>query len=339
MDAEQGKSHPLQVDGKNVCRVNVTRPLGTTTSSVPSPRAPSEILGKIVGMADRPSMRQCALAGSHLLPHARRALFAEVTIVIGAGQERGNIGRMLECYTTRPYAQYARTLMILSRYRGRPGVMVQTSIADRPDLQKVITLLSTCQQTLDAATTHPPTSQITSLQTCDIIGCALDFMRIICAFPHLRTLETNPRHMVDTEQHQIDTFHASQPFIPRLHDLEVQGTSGSHLIPSLFPPGAEVCLRSLAINNVRDMDPWSPLVRRAGANLETLYVSRPGSTFASGRFSCLFTENTLTSRADSPDRSFPKHVSEVGLNFSTIPGHNDAGMGHPYVAVVTIHPS
>lgn len=162
-------------------------------------------------------MRQCSLAGSCLNPYAQRALFTEVRIIIGA-EGSSNLDKLLECYTTRPYAQYARYLAIECR-----GQHLYTStshfLGDHPDLWIIVTLLSTCQQAIDPATDTslpPPASRISFLNISGVAGSTPEFARIFRAFPKVTKVRCAPDYIWRGPQDELDLFLASAPCPPRL---------------------------------------------------------------------------------------------------------------------------
>ena len=243
-------------------------------ASQPSPRLPSELLGHIIDyLDDSPTMRRCCLAGSGLLPYARRALFTEVRLLVGPTKKSNNLERMLECYTSRPYAQYARHLIV--KYRGNRNFASHV-LSDYPDLQKLVTLLSTCQQTVDPSVTPAPpaVSNISSLYISGLSGSTRDFARVIRAFPHLTRLQCIIKELWTGSFDLLDLFLASAPPPPRLQHLQCGLSHFNGLdCDVLFPSGVDVCLRSLQINHNVSMELWNTILRRAGDSLEKITVT------------------------------------------------------------------
>lgn len=170
---------------------------------------------------DSDTMRQCSLAGSCLHPCAQRALFTEVRIIIGT-EGSSNLDKLLECYTTRPYARYARYLS--TEYRGQ-HMHASHYLGDHPDLQTIVTLLSTCQQVIDPANTSLPlpASRISFLNVFGVAGSILEFARILRAFPKVIKLRCDPDYIWREPQDELDLFLASAPSPPRLQHLQVLG--------------------------------------------------------------------------------------------------------------------
>ena len=253
--------------------------------SLPSPRLPNELFELIVDyIEDSDTMRQCCLAGSCLLPYAQRALFEEVRLLIGPSRSN-NVAKMLECYTTRPYAQYARHLVIKYcgyRYRGKHA------LSDYPELQKLVALLSTCQQSIESAMTPSPTpaSRISSLYISDFSGSTEDFARIIRPFPRLTTLKCQIKELSSGSSDSLNRFLASAPAPPPIQELRFNLSHFRGLASDvLFPPGTDVCLHSLTINHYVDMDLWNSILRRAADVLENISI-RGHNTELEYRRSC-----------------------------------------------------
>ena len=244
-----------------------------------SPRLPNELLELIVGhIEDSNTMRQCCLAGSCLLPSARRALFTEVRLFTGAAAS-SNLEKMLECYSQKPYAQYARCLVI--QLRGSPPfVPAHVSAHGDTQLLQLITLLSTCQPTVDPPTTptFPLISKISSLYIFGMIGSSLDFARILRAFPRLTKLKCDLPIVWASPFNSLDIFLSKAPPPPPLERLEL---GRSHFLELdshvLFPTGTNVCLRSLTINHRVNAPLWNNILQRAGDTLEEISVRGPRS--------------------------------------------------------------
>ena len=252
--------------------------------TLPSPRLPPELLEMIVGdIKDRESMRRCCVASAYLLPYARRALFSEVWLYLDV---LGHLDRMLQCYTTRPYAQFARSLVIGYRYEHGGAEL----LTDYPQLLSIVALLSTCPQ----RTPPPgPPSLITSLRISRVFGSRLNFARIIRAFPSLTKLECDPVELWRAKQHDLDLFLASAPPPPCLEVLHT-GTSHFRGFESvLFPAGSGVQLRSLTVSHYVEVDNWNPILRRAGPNLEVFEVSAPRDGRPEGELSHRVMPNNL----------------------------------------------
>lgn len=212
-------------------------------------------------------MCQCSLAGSCLRPYAQRALFTTVTVFLGDGPE-SNLSKMLECYTTSPYARHARSLLIKGS-----GVRLP-DMAKCPDLQKVITLLSTCRQVVEPTMIPlpPSTSRISSLHIRDVSGTTLHFARIVRAFPSLTKLECAFGPVRKSSHKSLDRYFASASSPPRLLHLTMGDITINGLDTVLFPPEADLRLRSLAINYCGDASSWGSIVQRVGAQLEELSI-------------------------------------------------------------------
>ena len=220
-------------------------------SSRPSPRVPSELLGQIMDYVDDlQTLRHCSLAASCLRPYAQRALFTDVRITIGRG--KNNLSKMLECYTTRPYAQHARSLRIKQDglKRGRSA---------GPDLLKIITLLSTCREVVVADA--PSTSRISSLHIKGIWLSAARFLRIVCAFPCLTELLCEwislPQFATErgtsvTRTPPLDTV----PRPPRFLHMAMRTMALEGLDTVLFPQDTDVSLRSLTMEYCIKFSVW-----------------------------------------------------------------------------------
>ena len=224
-------------------------------------------------------MRQCCLAGSCLLPSARRALFTEVRLFSGTSPSN-NLEKMLECYTQRPYAQYARYLIVKHRSN-----QASEPRAVNPQLLQLITLLSTCQPRVNPPITPalpvPRISKISSLYISGVSGSTLDFARILRAFPQLTKLKCEIKDLRPRSLHLLDVFLSKAPPPPPLQYLQL-GLSDFRELDShvLFPTGTNVHLRSLTINHHVDMAVWNTILQRNGDKLEELTVqgSRRGAT-------------------------------------------------------------
>ena len=243
-------------------RHNLT-PAAAADPRLPSPRLAPELLGHVMGyVQDSQTMKQCCLAGPALLPHAQRVLYAVVQLVIERGQTQNNLERMLECYSTRPYASYARRLVIERRLSHSPDQMWPwPDLRHTPELLDVIAMLFTCQlepsipQAVGlnpaASPAASPASKITSLDFIDVISTLLDFARIIRAFPALLYLKCRPGMLVKNPDDDDDMrdFLASAPPAPRLLSLDMDGVRYQDLEPILFPPEAQLRLRSLSVSH------------------------------------------------------------------------------------------
>ena len=240
------------------------------------------------GVEDSETLRQCSLASSVLRAYAQCALFKEVSIYL-ASDGSTNLDELLECYTTRSFAQHARCLSIRI-YRAAPGT--SDFLRRRPDLLKVITLLSTCQQDIDPGTTRvlTPPSQISSLYIGGMQESALDFARILRAFPRMTrlTLESGTGILGNSAQDELNLFLASAPPPPRIQDLLFCAAALPGLDKLIFPQEVDVYLRSVRIDCCRGMPAWGTLIRRAGAYLETIYVEQPVVYAGNGEFAPTF---------------------------------------------------
>ena len=84
-------------------------------------------------------------------------------------------------------------------------------------------------------------------------------------------LVKNPDDDDDTQD-----FLASAPPAPRLLHLDVDGVRYQDVEPILFPPEAQLRLRSLSVSHCTSVGSWKSLVNRAGSHLEELSISRVG---------------------------------------------------------------
>ena len=221
---------------------------------------------------DPDSLRQCCLSGPDLLPYARRVFFTHVKLFIGPDGSN-NLDAMLECYSTRPYAQYARSLVV--KYRGEPD-KASYLLHEYPKLQKVITLLSTYLQDCDSYPIPLPQSKISSLTLDGVSVSEMNFKRIIRAFPAITTLRWNIKQF-DKGDKRSDRLSRRllryTPLQPQIRELEIMHAGLSNVASVLFPLETPVRLRSLNLHRCDNPALWSSVVRRAGRYLKELTVS------------------------------------------------------------------
>ena len=222
-------------------------------------------------VGDPRALRRCCLAGPDLLPHARRALFSEVKLFIGPDGS-DNLDKMLECYTTRPYAQYAKSLVIT--YRG-VATGASHALRDYRKLQKIVTLLSTCLQRVDsrARSGRFLKSKISSLRIEAVSGSRLDFARIIRGFPEVTKFVWRVKEITEGNERAFRRFLSSAPSPAQIQDLEVARVDADEVESILFPPATDVCLRSFSLYNCDTSPLWSSIISRSGNKLEQLSVS------------------------------------------------------------------
>ena len=74
----------------------------------------------------------------------------------------------------------------------------------------------------------------------------------------------------------MQDFLASAPPAPRPLRLDMDGDRYQDVQPILFPPEAQLRLRSLSVSHCNSVGSWRSLVCRAGSHLEELSIARVG---------------------------------------------------------------
>ena len=183
-------------------------------------------------------------------------------------------------------------------------------------------MLSTCQLTIPVHPPPSPASKISSLDIDDIVGTVLDFARIIRAFPALLDLRCRAQlKSVKDPDDDLQGFLASAPPAPRLLHLAIDMDGvRQDLEHILFPPEAQLRLRSLSVSHCTNACFWKSVVRRAGSQLEELSLASVGIVMAdrecSISLSLLFRRLVLTRTLNTGSGTRSEHERSIEIDLS-----------------------
>ena len=254
---------------------------------------PQEILDAIVALVDdRKTLKSCSLTGRSLRPASRQALFADVYV----SNDRANLEKMLQCYSSTDAAKHARRLFVSCRnYTSSP----------HPQLLDLVSMLATGKHEsvgLGDTLWQLPMASLIHTLTLDFIPFTRgDLLRVIWALPQLAHLMYNAGPLWEKDElrdngrsEDYEPWKKSAP--PRLRSLYFFGiVPVASVMEAIFPPQISVDLRLFSCTRVGpNSDLVVSIVKRA-RELEELDVWDGSITLYPGRVSlAVFQEASLT---------------------------------------------
>ena len=199
---------------------------------------------------------------------AQRLLYRRVEMILSYGEHE--LKGLIDRYSSLPLAQHARDLIIEGT-----GPFIP-SLESFPLVHPVITLLSTCQQTITDTITSTlvPASRISSLSIDSLKIPIADFTRIIHAFPQLKALELVHVRILPSSSEDMSALMPPSS-LPCLQSLELDRVENlREAIDTLFPEGGAARLRSFTGDEDSAEPAWATILQRAGRHLEELPLTQ-----------------------------------------------------------------